>query len=121
MNVAESHFFSLLRGARGCTKDILIVRKALTFQMVIYSQQVGLVASLKKLDRRSSKPALFILRLVVYSNSSFLTMTFLSMYGLVHGVACVPKSRISAVKSLLHYGVQVFEHGLVSPTQAAKS
>ena len=59
--------------------------------------------------------------LVVHSKSRFLTMTFLSVYGLVHGVACVPGSRISAVKSLLRYGVDVFQHGLGSPLQAASS
>ncbi|MGA3291021.1 MAG: hypothetical protein ABSD42_12375 [Candidatus Bathyarchaeia archaeon] len=46
-------------------------------------------------------------------------MTFLSLYGLIHGVACVPGSRVSAVKSLLHYGVEVLQHGLGSPIQAA--
>ena len=36
-------------------------------------------------------------------------MTFLSIYGLIHGVAQVPINRLNAVKSLLHYGVEVFQ------------
>jgi hypothetical protein len=68
-----------------------------------------------------SRLSLFVLMLVVYSKSGFLTMTFLSLYGLIHGVACVPGSRVSAVKSLLHYGVEVLQHGLDSPIQAANS
>ena len=68
-----------------------------------------------------SKLSLFVLTLVVYSKSSFLTMTFLSLYGLIHGVACVPRNRVSAVKSLLHYGVDVLQNGLGSPIQAANS
>ena len=68
-----------------------------------------------------SKLSLFMLRLVVYSKSRFLIMTFLSLYGLIHGVACVPKNRLSAVKSLLRYGADVFQHGLHTPIQAAKS
>jgi len=66
-----------------------------------------------------SRLSLFVLMLVVYSKSRFLIMTFLSLYGLIHGVACVPGSRVSAVKSLLHYGVEVLQHGLGSPIQAA--
>ena len=64
---------------------------------------------------------LFVLKLSVYSKSSFLTMTFLSLYGLIHGVACVPINRVNAVKSLLHYGVEVFQHGLGTPIKATKS
>ena len=54
-----------------------------------------------------SKLFLSMLMLVVYSNSSVLTMTLLSFYGLIHGVACVPKNRMSSIKSLLRYGVNV--------------
>jgi recombinational DNA repair protein (RecF pathway) len=68
-------------------------------------------------DEAFSKLFLFILRLVVYSKSSLLTMTFLSLYGLIHGVARVPRKRASAVKSLLRYGVNVIQHGLGSSTQ----
>jgi hypothetical protein len=59
-----------------------------------------------------SKLSLFVLKLAVYSNSSVLTITFLSLYGLVQGVARVPINRLSAVKSLLHYGVEVLQKGL---------
>ena len=55
---------------------------------------------------------LFILRLLVYSNSMTLTMTFLSLYGYIEGIAKVPRKRVSAVKSLLHYGASVLQHGL---------
>jgi len=72
-------------------------------------------------SRRVSKLALFVLMLVVYSKSRFLAMTFLSLYGLIHGAACVPRNRVSAVKSLLHYGVDVLQHGLDSPIQTADS
>jgi hypothetical protein len=41
-----------------------------------------------------------------------LTMTFLSLYGFVEGIAKVPTKRASAAKSLLHYGVSVLHHGL---------
>ena len=61
-----------------------------------------------------SKIFLFLLRLAVYSDSSFLIMTFLSLYGLVRGVACVPRKRLSAVKSLLRYGVTVVERKVSS-------
>ena len=63
---------------------------------------------------RVAKVFLFVLMLAVYSNSLFLTMTLLSLYGLIHGVACVPGSRVSAVKSLLRYGVDVFQQGVGS-------
>ena len=66
-----------------------------------------------------SKVPLFILRLVVYSNSSLLAMTFLSLYGLIHGVARVPKKRVSGMKSLIHYGAEVFQHGLHPSTNAS--
>jgi len=54
-----------------------------------------------------SKLFLFALMLAVYSKSSFLTMTLLSLYGLVHGVASVPKKRTSAIKSLIRYGARI--------------
>jgi hypothetical protein len=59
-----------------------------------------------------SKLPLFVLKLTVYSKSSVLTMTFLSLYGLIHGIARVPINRLSAVKSLLNYGVEVLQKGL---------
>lgn len=59
-----------------------------------------------------SKLPLFVLKLTIYSKSSVLTMTFLSLYGLIHGIARVPINRLSAVKSLLNYGVEVFQKGL---------
>ena len=68
----------------------------------------------------ASKLPLFVLKLSIYSKSSFLTMSFLSLYGLIHGVACVPMNRVNAVKSLLRYGVEVFQHGLGTPLQATK-
>jgi hypothetical protein len=55
---------------------------------------------------------LFVLRLLVYSNSLTLTMTFLSLYGYVEGIAKVPRKRVSTIKSLLSYGASVLEHGL---------
>ena len=60
---------------------------------------------------------LFVLKLAVYSKSSVLTMTFLSLYGLIHGVARVPRKRINAVKSLLNYGIKVLKHGLGTSIQ----
>jgi hypothetical protein len=78
-----------------------------------------------RLHRKSkslvSKLLLFVLKLSVYSKSSFLTMTFLSLYGLIHGVAYVPTNRANALKSLLHYGVKVFQHGLGTPIQTTKA
>lgn len=71
-----------------------------------------------KSKRLVSKLPLFVLKISVYSKSSFLTMSFLSLYGLIHGVACVPTNRINAVKSLLHYGAEVFQHGLGTPIKA---
>jgi len=68
-----------------------------------------------------SRLSLFVLRLVVYSKSRFLIMTFLALYGLIHGAARVPESSVNAVKSLLHYGVDVLRHGLGSSIQAAES
>jgi hypothetical protein len=67
-------------------------------------------------DKAFAKLFLFILRLAVYSKSSLLTMIFLSLYGLIHGVACVPRKRASAVKSLLRYGIEVVQQGLGSST-----
>ena len=40
-----------------------------------------------------SKLFLLILKLAVYSKSTFLTMTALALYGLITGVACVPRKR----------------------------
>lgn len=64
-----------------------------------------------------SKVFLVVLRLAVYSNSSFLPMVLLSLYGLVNGIAYVPRKRVSAVKSLLHYGVNVLHNGLGESTR----
>jgi hypothetical protein len=58
------------------------------------------------------KPYLVILKLLVYSGSSAFTVVFLSLYGFVLGVAMVPRARIGAVRSLLHYGVDVLQRGL---------
>jgi hypothetical protein len=55
-----------------------------------------------------------ILRLVVYSKSSFLAKIVLSLYGLIHSVAIVPRKRLGAVKSLLRYGVDVIQKRLGS-------
>ncbi len=60
----------------------------------------------------SLKLPLLILRLVVYSNSMQLTMAFVSLYGFIEGIAKVPKKRLSAVNSLLGYGVSILQHGL---------
>jgi hypothetical protein len=60
----------------------------------------------------SLKLPLFILRLVVYSNSMQLTMAFVSLYGLIEGIVKVPRKRLSSVKSLLRYGASVLQHGL---------
>ncbi len=65
-----------------------------------------------------SKLPLFALKLAVYSRSSVLTMALLSIYGLIHGVARVPKNRINAMKSLLKYGIMVFQHGLGTPIKS---
>jgi hypothetical protein len=58
------------------------------------------------------KPYLAVLRLLVYSRSSFLTVMWLSLYGFVLGVASVPRERVGALKSLLCYGVDVLQRGL---------
>jgi hypothetical protein len=58
------------------------------------------------------KPYLAVLNLLVYSRSSALVVTFLSLYGFVLGVASVPRKRAAAAKSLMHYGVDVLQHGL---------
>jgi hypothetical protein len=55
------------------------------------------------------KVFLSVLKLAVYSKSSFLAKVLLSFYGFVEGVAVVPKKRLSAVKSLLRYGVDVIQ------------
>jgi hypothetical protein len=54
---------------------------------------------------------LFVFRPVVYSRSSFLAKVVLSLYGFIQGVATVPRKRVSAVKSLLPYGVVVIQKG----------
>jgi hypothetical protein len=64
-----------------------------------------------------SKLFLLVLKLAVYSKSTFLTMTTLALYGLITGVAYVPRKRLSAVKSLLRYGVSVFQRALGSQKQ----
>ena len=74
----------------------------------------GLTVFSQKSDGVFSKLFLFVLRFAVYSKSSVLTMTTLSLYGLIRGVACVPRKRVSSVKSLLRYGVDVLHHGLES-------
>jgi hypothetical protein len=79
----------------------------------------GMMVFSRKSDVAFSKLFLFFLRLAVYSKSSFLTMTALSLYGLIQGVACVPRKRASALKSLLRYGVSVIQHGLGSSAQTA--
>ena len=88
----------------------------------IVSARSGVMSFPRVASKWFSKLFLVVLKLLVYSESSLLTMTFLSLYGLVHGVACVPRKRVSALKSLLRYGVQVLQHGLESPIQgSAKS
>ena len=62
---------------------------------------------------------LVVLRLVVYSKSSFLAKVLLPLYGLIHSVALVPRKRMSAVKSLLRYGVDVIQKRLGSPAQSS--
>ncbi len=59
---------------------------------------------------------LFVLRPVVYSGSSFLAKVILSLYGLIHSVTIIPRKRLSAVKSLLNYGVTVIQKKLTSST-----
>ena len=59
-----------------------------------------------------SKITLIPLKLVVYSNSKLLILTYLSLYGFIHGVAHVPRNRLNALKSLLHYALAVIQHGL---------
>jgi hypothetical protein len=75
----------------------------------------------KKSDDTFSNLFLLILRLIVYSNSSFLAMTALSLYGLIRGVTCVPRKRASAVKSLMRYGVRVLQNGLGSTVNGSVS
>ncbi len=54
------------------------------------------------------------LKLAVYSKSSFLAKMLLSIYGLIHSIALVPRKRASAVKSLLRYGIVVIQKKLGS-------
>jgi hypothetical protein len=44
-----------------------------------------------------------------------LAKVFLSLHGLIHSVALVPRKRVSAVKSLLRYGVDVIHERLRLP------
>jgi hypothetical protein len=76
---------------------------------------------LRLLNNGTLELLLFVLRILVYSKSSLITMVFLSMYGLIHGVARVPRNRISAVKSLIHYGADVLQRGLGTSIQTAKA
>ncbi len=69
------------------------------------------------MNNRALELPLLVLRILVYSKSSLMTMIFLSLYGLNQGVARVPRNRISAVKSLLHYGVDVLQRGLGTSIQ----
>ncbi len=55
---------------------------------------------------------LFVLRPVVYSGSSFLAKVLLSLYGLTQSITVVQRKRLSAVKSLLNYGVTVIQKKL---------
>jgi hypothetical protein len=55
---------------------------------------------------------LFVLRLVVYSGSSFLAKVLLSLYGLIHSLAVLPGKKMSAAKSLFRYGVAVIQKWL---------
>jgi hypothetical protein len=68
----------------------------------------------RKSEGAFSKLFLLMLKLAVYSKSTFLTMTALALYGLITGVAYVPRKRVSAVKSLLRYAVSVFQRALGS-------
>ena len=70
-------------------------------------------------DDALSRVFFFFLKLAVFSDSSFLTMTMLSLYGFICGVAHVPKKRTSAAKSLLHYGVSVIQKKLAHNTRAS--
>jgi hypothetical protein len=62
---------------------------------------------------------LFVLRLVVYSNSAFLAKVLLSLYGLIHSLAIVPRNRVNAIKSLFRYGLEVIQQKLGSTTQSS--
>lgn len=64
------------------------------------------------IDKGFSKLFFFTLKLVIYSNSKVLAMTFLSLYGVIQGAIRIPRNRVSAAKSLLYYGVEVIQHGL---------
>ena len=79
------------------------------------------MGSSKRLSNGALEMPLFILRILVYSKSSFMTMIFLSSYGLIQGVTRVPKNRISAVKSLLHYGIDVLQRGLGTSIQTSNN
>jgi hypothetical protein len=68
--------------------------------------------SQKRQNSASLKLPLLILRLLVYSNSMQMTMAFVSLYGLIEGIAKVPRKRLSSIKSLLRYGASVLQHGI---------
>ena len=76
-----------------------------------------MTSSQQESDDALSKIFLFFLRFAVYSDSSFLIMTLLSLYGFIRGVACVPRKRLSAARSLLRYGVNVVEKKVGSSTR----
>jgi hypothetical protein len=57
---------------------------------------------------------LLVLRMVVYTGSSFLAKVVLSLYGLIHSLAVFPGNRANAAKSLLRYGSAVIQQRLGS-------
>ncbi len=61
---------------------------------------------------------LLLLRPVVYSGSSFLAKIALSLYGFIHSISIVRRKRLSAVKSLISYGVAVVQKRLASKKEA---
>lgn len=81
----------------------------------------GMMTFSRLLNNGTLELPLFVLRILVYSKSSLITMIFLSLYGLTQGVARVPRNRISAVKSLLHYSVDVLQRGLGTSIQTANA
>jgi hypothetical protein len=72
----------------------------------------------QKSDDTLTRFFLSILRLAVFTDSSFLVMTLLSLYGLIRGIVRVPRKRVSAIKSLLRYGVNVIQRALSSQTRS---
>ena len=79
---------------------------------------VGMVEFPQKTGDACAKLLLLLLKPMVYSRSTTLLMILLSLYGLVHGVASVPRKRLSAVRSLVRYGADVLRRGLTSSTKA---